>query len=175
MIVLAGIIVGQVILYGPSLAGRKILLPLDFLAARNVYLPDTPESEKIVPHDLVRGDLVLQWEPARQFAISEFHAGRLPLWMPQQYAGGPVVWPKFSPLMLLECCATSPIILAWTQLLAAVIAGFGFYLFCRRVLSVCFWAAAVPAWCYPLTGFFVFWQGYPTCGAVYWFPCLGCF
>jgi hypothetical protein len=46
------------------------------------------------------------------------------------------------------------------------------YLFCRRVLMTSFWAAAIPAWCYPLTGFFVFWQGFPTCGAVYWFPWL---
>jgi hypothetical protein len=35
-----------------------------------------------------------------------------------------------------------------------------------------FWSAAIPAWCYPLTGFLVFWQGFPACGAVYWFPWL---
>ena len=41
MIVLAGIVLGQAILYGPSLAGRKILLPLDILAAP-AHLP-TPD------------------------------------------------------------------------------------------------------------------------------------
>jgi hypothetical protein len=172
LIVLAGIVVGQAVLYGPALVGRKILLPLDILAEPMVYLPMTPEVAKIVPHNFIRSDLVFQWEPARQFAISEFHAGRLPQWMPYQYAGVPVVWPKFSPFLLLECCTTSPVILAWTQLFAAVVAGFGVYFFCRRVLSVSFWAAAFPAWCYPLTGFFVFWQGYPTSGPVNWLPWL---
>jgi hypothetical protein len=172
LVVLAGIIVGQAILYGPSLAGRKILLPLDVLTQPMVYMPMTPEVAKIVPHDCILADLALQWEPARQFAISEFRAGRLPMWMPYQYAGVPVVWPKFSPFMMLECCTPSPIILAWTQLCAAIIAGLGVYFFCRRVLSVSFRAAVFPAWCYPLTGFFIFWQGYPTCGPVYWFPWL---
>jgi hypothetical protein len=173
MIVLAGIIAGQFILYGPSLLGQKILLPLDLLAVENVYLPMTPEVATIVPHDRILADLVLGFEPARQFAISELHAGRLPRWTPYQYAGAPAVtWPKFSPFLMLECCTRSPLILAWTQLFAAVIAGFGVYFFCRRVLSVSFWAAAIPAWCYPMTGFFVFWQGSSPCNAVYWFPWL---
>ena len=63
-------------------------------------------------------------------------------------------------------------ILPWVQLLAAMTAGLGFYLFCRRVLGVGFWSATIPAWCYPMTGFFVFLQSYPTCGAVYWLPWL---
>jgi hypothetical protein len=166
MIVLAGIAIGQFILYGPSLLGRKILLPLDILAEQQVYLPRTPEVAKIVPNNPNRSDLVFQWEPSRQFAVSEFGEGRLPMWAPFQYAGAPFVWPKFSPFLLLECCTQSPLILAWTQLAAAVVAGVGMYVFCRRVLSICFWAATVPAWCYPMTGVFVFWQGYPTCCAV---------
>ena len=39
-------------------------------------------------------------------------------------------------------------------------AGLGAYFFCRHVLQVGFWPAALAAWCYPLTGFFVFWQAY---------------
>ena len=170
MIVLAGIVAGQFILYGPSLIGQKVLLPLDLLSVKNVYLPRTPEIAKIVPQDKFLSDLVLQWEPARQFAISEFHAGRLPMWTPYQFAGAPVVWPKFSPFMLLECCAASPVILAWTQLVAAIVAGFGAYLFFRRALAVGFWPAAIASWCYPVTGFFIFWQGGLTSAPVYWFP-----
>ena len=34
---MAGIVLGQVILYGPSLAGRKVLLPVDYLPAPDVY------------------------------------------------------------------------------------------------------------------------------------------
>jgi len=172
MIVLAGIVAGQAILYGPSLAGRKILLPLDLLACPSAYLPIAPGTTKFAPHDYTLSDLVFQWEPARRFAVAEFHASRLPMWDPCQYAGAPSIWPKFSPFLLLEGCIASPVILAWAQLFAAVVAGLGAYLFFRRALAVGFWAAAIPAWCYPLTGFFVLWQGYPTSGAVHWLPWL---
>lgn len=172
MIVLAGIMAGQAILYGPSLTGAKILLPLDFLALPGVYLPQTPEVKKIIPHDLVLQDLVVQFEPERRFTAAEIHAGRFPMWTTYQYAGSPLVWPKFSPFVLLGCSVLSPVILPWVQLFAAIISGLGFYLFCRRALGVGYWAATIPAWCYPMTGFFVFWQGFPTCGAAYWFPWL---
>ena len=172
LIVLVGIIAGQAILYGPALVGEKILLPLDLLASPGVYLPQTPEMEKIVPHDLALADLVLQFEPERRFTAAEIHAGRFPMWTTYQYAGSPLVWPKFSPFILLGSLVLSPVILPWVQLLAAMISGFGFYLFCRRALGVGYWAATIPAWCYPMTGFFVFWQGFPTCGSVYWFPWL---
>ena len=172
LIVLAGIIACQCILYGPSLAGRKVLLPLDLLAVKKMYLPRTAEVEKIVPHDMILLDLIEEFEPARQFAMSELRAGRFPQWTTYQYAGSPFIWPKFSPFLMLECCLASPVILAWTQLLMATVAGLGAYLFFRRALTVGFWAATIPAWCYPMTGFLVFWQGYPTSFAVYWFPWL---
>ena len=35
-----------------------------------------------------------------------------------------------------------------------------------------FWPATLVAWCYPLTGFFIFWQGFPTCASAYWLPWL---
>ena len=69
-IVLAGIVAGQFLLYGPSLTGRKVLLPLNFLAVKNCYLPNTvqtPNSDQ----DPVPSDLVLVYEPDRRFAISE--------------------------------------------------------------------------------------------------------
>jgi len=170
--VLAGIIVGQAILFGPSLIGLKILLPIDFLNWPSVYLPTPAGAEKFVPHDTTQQDLVLQFEPERRFTASELHAGRLPLWATYQYAGSPLVWPKFSPFILLSCLVLSPVILPWVQLVEALAAGLGLYLFCRRALGVGYWAAVIPAWCYPMTGFFVFWQGFPTCASAYWFPWL---
>ena len=172
VIVLAGIFLGQAILYGPSLIGQKILLPLDILAWPSVYMPPVPGAEKIVLHDNALSDLVFQFETERRFTASELHAGRFPMWTTYQYAGSPLVWPKFSPFVLLSCLVLSPYILPWIQLVEAIVAGFGFYLFCRRALGVGFWAAAIPAWCYPMSGFFVFWQGFPTCAAAYWFPWL---
>jgi hypothetical protein len=170
LIVLAGIVLGQVILYGPSLAGRKILLPLDLLAQPSYYLPRTAEVEKIEPQNPSRSDLIDVDEPARHFAAAELHAGRLPMWTPYSFAGAPFIWPKFSPFLALQCATVSPVMLAWSQLLAAIVAGVGAYLFCRSVLAVSFWPAAIASWCYPLTGFFVLWQGYTTCLPVVWLP-----
>ena len=171
-VVFLGIVVGQFLIYGPSLVGRKILLPLDYLALPEVYLPRTAEVAKIVPHDATLSDLVLQFETDRRFAAGELRAGRFPFWAPYQYCGAPFVWPKYSPFLLLQTLTASPVIVAWAQLAAALVAGLGAYAFCRRALGVGFWAAAIPAWCYPLTGFFVFWQGFPTCAAAYWLPWL---
>ncbi len=172
LLVLAGIVFGQVVLYGPSLTGNKILLPLDILAQAGVYIPQTAETAVPAPHNMTLTDLVYQFEPARQFAVLEIHQGRFPWWAPYQYGGVPFVWPKFSPFLLLECLATSPGILAWVQLFAALVAGVGMYFFCRKALPVGFWPATVCAWCYPLTAFFVLWQGFPTGLAVYWLPWL---
>jgi len=154
------------------LTGQKILLPLDMLAHPGIYVPQTPETAKIVPHNSILCDLIYFSEPARQFAFSEIHQGRFPLWAPYQYGGVPFVWPKFSPFLFLECLVKSPVILAWVQLLAALVAGMGMYFFCRRTLQISFWPATVCAWCYPLTAFFVLWQGFTTGLAVCWLPWL---
>lgn len=172
VIVLAGIMVGQAIIYGPSLIGQKVLLPVDILTYEGAYIPIVPGAKPAVIHDVIPSDLIFQFEPERRFTAAELHAGRFPLWTTYQYAGSPLVWPKFSPFTLLSCVVLSPMILPWVQLIEAIVAGLGLYLFCRRALGVGYWPAAVAAWCYPLTGFFVFWQGFPTCAAAYWFPWL---
>src|SRR5271169_4983549 len=121
LLVLAGIVLGQAVLYGPSLAGNKILLPLDILAQAGVYIPQTAKTVGLAPHDMILSDLVYVSEPARRFAFSEIHQGRFPWWAPYQYGGVPFVWPKFSPFLFLECLVKSPVILAWVQLLAALV------------------------------------------------------
>jgi hypothetical protein len=172
LIVIAGIVLGQAVLYGPSLIGQKILLPLDLLASPGAYIPLTPETARIVPHDPTLSDLVFVLEPARRFAVAELHQGRFPLWAPYEYGGVPFLWPIYSPFLLLECCTRSPVILAWAQLFAALVGGVGMFFFCRKSLGVGFWPATVCAWCYPLTAFFVLWQGYLTALPVYWLPWL---
>ena len=108
-------------------------------------------------------------EPARRFAAAELHAGRLPMWNPYNFAGVPFIWPKFSPFgpAMRHGVAGD----AGLEPTAGRHRGrFGRYLFCRRVLVVSFWPAVIAAWCYPLTGFFVFWQGYATSLPVVWLP-----
>src|ERR1041384_2851379 len=75
-VVLAGIIVGQAILFGPSFIGQKVLLPVDILAYPGVYIPTPAGSKLIAPRDLITADLVLQFEPERRFTAGELHAGR---------------------------------------------------------------------------------------------------
>ncbi|MCY2991495.1 MAG: hypothetical protein NTY19_27010 [Planctomycetota bacterium] len=163
---------GQAILYGPSLTGQKILLPLDLLAIPSVYLPITPEVARIAPHNQVRSDLIFVWEPAPSFAIRELRAGRWPLWAPYQYAGAPVTIVPYSPFLLLRACFPSPVTIAWVQAISMAVAGCGCYLFCRHVLRVGFWPATIVAWCFPLTGFMILWQGFPMPLNAAWLPWL---
>lgn len=168
-VVVVGLVLEQFILFGPSLVGNKILLPLDLLAG--IYLPRTAEYRDIVHRDNTLSDLVLIFEFSRRFAATEFRAGRLPLWNPYVYAGAPfATFAKYSPFMLLYYLLPSPLTLAWMQLIKSLVAGGGAYVFARRVLRVGFWPAAFAAWCYPLTGFFVLWQGYDLSAVTAWYP-----
>ena len=172
LIVAAGIILGQSLMYGPCLIGKKILLPLDTLTKPGGFIPRTSEIAKVQEWDRMLSDRVYAFEPARRFAARELHAGRLPLWNPYYFAGAPFMWPIFSPFALLQCSTESPAILAWAELVTALVAGFGMYRFCRRALGVGFWPACVCAWCYPLTGFFIMWQGFPLTQTVSLLPWL---
>jgi len=170
VLVLAGLVLGQVILYGPSLLGNRILLPLDILAEPTVYLPRTPETEGVVPHDAILSDLVFYYEPARQFAVSEIRSGRLPLWSPYRYAGAACYRWSLSPPCLPGYFIASPRVLAWIQVLIALVAGSGAYVFFRHILRVGFWPAAIAAWCYPLTGAYIIWQGFSLPPVMCWLP-----
>ncbi len=171
-VVALGIALLQAVLYGPSLLGQKVLLPLDVLAQPGVYIPETPEIRNTVKHNFVLSDLVYIGEPSRRLLANELRAGRWSVWNPHQFAGAPSLAPRFSPFNLLLTSFTSPVIIAWVQLLIAEVAAVGFYWFCRRVLGTGFWPAVVTAWCYPLTGFFIFWQGYGLPMTVCWLPWL---
>src|SRR3954447_24824061 len=89
-LVLLGIVAGQLILYGASFAGTKILLPLDVLTIPGNYLP-TYGKPADRPHNEYASDPVFEDEPARLFRNAEITAGRLPIWNPYQYSGVPSV------------------------------------------------------------------------------------
>ena len=169
-VVVLGIVAGQAVLYGPSLLGLKVLLPVDHLARTNWYLPNTAETRAIVQHDMIMSDAVVDIEMLRQFTGAELREFRLPFWCPYRYAGAPSYRSSFSPPCLLGYLIASPHVLAYVQLCLALTAGVGFYVFARRVLAVRYWPAALGAWCYPLTGTFVVWQGYGPPPVVCWLP-----
>jgi len=162
LLVIAGIFFTQVILYGPSLLGWKILLPVDILAAPGSYLPRTPDVEKVVTHDPVLSDLICGAEPARQFALAELREGRLPIWSPYEYCGAPSYRLPLCPAWFLNYLIASPVVLAWSQVILSIFAGVGAHAFFRRALHVGFWPAAIAAWCFPISGTFIIWQG---CGS----------
>jgi hypothetical protein len=159
--VTVGVVLTQTVLFGPSLCGRKVLLPLDILTMPGWYLPPLPAYEGVIPHDGTQSDPVLQYEPMRRFVAAELRAGRAPLWVPYHYCGAPcAAVPAYSIFNLPYYLLPTPYVLAWIQLAKSLVAGWGAYLFFRKVLGAGFWPAAVGAWCYPVTGYFILWQGH---------------
>ncbi len=170
-VLVAGLVLCQVLLFGPCLVGSKLPLALDLLALDGMYLPRTPEYRDVTPLDPMLSDQVVLDEMDRRFAASEWRAGRVPLWRPTIFAGAPfAAFPKYSPFNLLYYLFPSPFVLVWIQLLKSVFAGLGAYQFFRRVLVVDFWPAAFGAWCFPLTGFFIFCQGTALTFVTAWLP-----
>ncbi len=169
---LAGIVLCQFLLYGSSLVGRKILLPLDILNTPGEYMPLDRSAPEPVPHDVLLGDLVHADEPARVFRHSEYMAGRLPVLNSQSYAGVPQPSLNLSPYALLAASTASPRILPWVALLAALVSGLGAYRFCRTAMRLGPWPSVVAGWCYPITGFFIVWQGIGLAYTVSWLPWL---
>jgi hypothetical protein len=171
-LVLLGILAGQLVLYGQSFAGAKILLPLDLLAIPGNYLPLHGQSVQ-QPHNEYASDPVFEDEPARLFRNTELRAGRLPIWNPYEYAGVPNV-SVLSPFAMLGALVRSPRILPWISLSLALVGGFGSYVFARRVLQLGVWPATVASWSYPITAFFVLWQSYSLAYPVVWLPWILC-
>jgi len=174
LILLAGLMIPQWIMYGASLSGNKVLLPLDLLARPNQYLPPTEEYQAHLPvHNPILSDQVLSLEFSRRFCTSEIRKGRLPLWCPNYFLGAPITkWPKYSPFQWIYHAIPSPTTLAWMHVAKCLVAGLGAYWFFRRTLEVEYWPAALGAWCFPLTGFLILWQGYTMSYTVAWLPWL---
>jgi hypothetical protein len=171
IVVMSGIIVGQALLYGPSLVGSKVLLPVTLLKAGNYYLPRSQVAEPITRQEHFFSDLILFNEPMRHFAASEYAAGRVPMWCPNQYCGVPfATFPKYSLFEAVYYLLPAPYGLAWVQLFLGVVTGLGAYLLFRRTQGLHFWPSALAAWCYPLTGFLIVWQGYYSTYTVALFP-----
>ncbi len=170
------VLLPQVLLYGAALAGHRILLPLDLLQDGGVYLPRAQGAPPQARQDPVRLDLVTQMEISRRFAAAEVRSGRLPLWNPLNYCGAPFLAANqtgvFSPFRLLDYAWPDPASLAWNQLLQAMVAAGGAFLFFRRSLRLCFIASAVGAAAFPLTGFLTLWAGHPPGAAATWLPWL---
>jgi hypothetical protein len=102
LVLWSGWLLPQIVLLGPALIGRTVDLPVDLLGYPSTYLPDRPEYAGVQHHGREVFDLVLLYPEAREFAASEFRAGRFPLWQPANFAGAPFAyWPKYSPFVFV--------------------------------------------------------------------------
>jgi Bacterial membrane protein YfhO len=166
-VALLAILAPQVILYGPSLFGTKIAIPVDL----NYQL--SPKSTA-VPRNLnhVLGDPIMQYEPSRQFVGAELRAGRVPLWIPGIFCGAPLFTNTWSPFQWIYYAWPDPALLAWTVLLKSLVSGGGAFLFFRRVTRVGYWPAVFGGSLFPLTMFFTLWQYYVISSACTWLPWL---
>ncbi len=172
-IVVLGVVALQCVLFGPSLLGQRVLLPLDILAAPGVYLPASSVDGPVRIHNGTLSDQVFAFQLGREFTSRELREGRLPLWSPYGFAGAPFAkFAKYSPINLLYALLPAPITLAWMQLVKSLIAGLGAYAFFRRSLRVSFFSATIGAWAYPISGFYMLWQGYEISYATPWLPWL---
>ncbi len=173
-VLLAGLVVPQVLLVGPALVGRKILLDLPILGEPGVYLPRDATHPLPPPHDPVLSDPVLQFEPYRVYVTQAVRHGRVPLWSRLNYCGSPFLAANqtavFSPYRLIDYAWPGPASIAWTQLAKALVAGVGAYLYFRRALRVGPAAAMIGAWCAPLGGFLTLWSSHPHSAVASWLP-----
>ena len=82
LILLVGLVIPQAILFGPSMLGLKVLLPLDLLAMETVYLPsespDLEVTEKIKIYD--RGFTVNEDPQQRRGILVDYRTGDI--WSP---------------------------------------------------------------------------------------------
>ena len=164
LLLLAGVVIlAQFLLYGASLTGQRILLPLDLLAVRGEVGTDPRLAGPYQSRAL--GDLIDVIEPWRSFTASEVRAGRLPLWNPWNYCGAPFLAAGqpavFSPYRLVDYAWPAPAAIAWAELAQALVGAFGAYVLFRRALGVASARALAGACVFPQIGFFVLWQGFP--------------
>lgn len=164
LVLLLVVLVPQCVLFGPSLVGAKILLPLDILKTRGTYLPVDLDAPAYRPQDVILADLVFELELERRYAVESIRSGRIPLWIPYNYCGTPFLAANhtsvFYPLRVLDYLFPGPVVIAWVQLAKALLAGLGAYLFLRRALQLGFWSATFAAALWPCTGFLVLWAGF---------------
>jgi len=161
LLLLALLLVPQFILFGPSLVGAKVLLPVDLLNQPGIYMPNAPQERGT---DFVLSDLVYELEPERIYGVEAVRSGRLPLWNPLIYCGTPFLAANhtsvFYPLRAIDYLVPGPIAVAWVQLVKSLLAGLGMYLFLRRVPQLSYWPCAIGAALWPNVGFLMLWAGY---------------
>jgi hypothetical protein len=158
------------LLFGPALAGGKLLLPLDNLRGHAPFQQLPPTA----PHgNILQGDLVTLVTPALAEVRRAYDDGRWPLWSPLAGAGMPLLADPQAqalqplallalPLPLLRAAAVA----AALRILLALT--FTFLLLRRQGLAA--GPALAGAFAFGLGGFLLLWVGWPLANAAAWLP-----
>ena len=158
------------LLFGPALAGGKLLLPLDNLRGHVPFQGLAPTD----PHgNPLQGDLITLVTPSLAEVRRAYGEGRWPLWNARGGAGMPLLADPQAqalqplallafPLPLLRAAAVTA---ALRVLLALV---FTFLLLRRQEIQT--GAALAGAFAYGLGGFLLLWVGWPLANAAAWLP-----
>lgn len=158
------------VLFGSSLFGGKILLPLDNLRGSRLFA-DLPPAE---PHgNFVQGDLIELIGPSGVAAREAWRDGRWPLWNARVGAGMPLLADPQAqvaqPLVLvtypLPWARAAAVTAALRVLLALV---FTFLWLRRRGLGEA--PSLVGALAFGLGGFVLLWVGWPIASSAAWLP-----
>lgn len=151
------------------------MVPCQLLKLPGFYLPSdntTAGSVSSLDSNPSLTDLVVCTPGTRHFTASEWLAGRIPRWQPNNFCGSPFAWISLSPFEFLHLIFPHPVTLAYRQLLETLILASGTWWFASRSLKFNFWVAATISWCSPWIGFMTVWQGYPLTPPVVFFPWL---
>jgi hypothetical protein len=118
----------------------------------------------------------LQFYPWREFAMSEFASGRVPLWNPYNGAGAPLLANYQSALLypphLLYFLNDGPQMMGWIGMLHLLWAGVGMWLFSGR-LGLPTFARGIAVLAFPLSGTLVArFSTFPMVNVAAWLPWL---
>ncbi|HVF59483.1 MAG TPA: hypothetical protein VNJ70_06695 [Thermoanaerobaculia bacterium] len=157
-------------LFGPALAGGKLLLPLDNLRGHVPFQHLEPTD----PHgNPLQGDLITLVTPSLAEVRRAYGAGRWPLWNARVGAGMPLLAdPQAQALQPLALLATPLPLLraaAATAALRVLLALVFTFLLLRRQ-EIREGAALAGAFAYGLGGFLLLWVGWPLANAAAWLP-----
>ena len=158
------------ILFGPALAGGKLLLPLDNLRGHVPFQHLEPTD----PHgNPLQGDLITLVTPSLAEVRRAYGEGRWPLWNARVGAGMPLLAdPQAQALQPLALLATPLPLLraaAATAALRVLLALVFTFLLLRRQ-EIGDGAALAGAFAYGLGGFLLLWVGWPLANAAAWLP-----
>lgn len=136
-LIVAGLIILPLLLYGPVTLGGKTMLPADNLFQWEPWAAEAAAFGVEVPQNSLISDLIIQNYPWKRFILQSVQKGEIPLWNPYLFAGAPFLaagqhsaYYPFSLLFLILPLATA---YGWFTVSQLWLAGVMMYILGRTV------------------------------------------